>query len=107
MTMRITQINGTNMELTEAIKARVEKRLSSLEKFCLDIEPCDVAVDVGKTTKGQNKGKIFRAEFNLTVPGTLLRAETVAEDLYVAIDLASKDLKRQVKEYRKKHKQHK
>jgi len=105
--MRITQIVGTNMDLTDAIKERVEKRMKSIEKICKDVEPCDVAVDVGKTTKGQNKGKIFRAEYNLTVPGTFLRAETVEEDLYSAIDKSAKHLKMQIKEYKRKQKKNK
>lgn len=103
--MRITKIAGTNMDLTDAIKMRVEKKLMALEKICQNIEPCDVAVDVGKTTTGQQKGKIFRAEYNLIVPGTLLRAETVEEDLYVAIDKATKDLRRQISEYKEKHRE--
>jgi len=98
--MRIVEILGTNMDLTEAIKDRVEKRLSSMVKITEGLEPCDVAVDVGKTTTGQNKGKIFRAEFNMTVPGKLLRAERVEEDLYAAIDVAAKELKRQLAEYK-------
>lgn len=98
--MRITQIVGTHLELTDAIKDYVEKRLAKIEKFTNGLEPCDVAVDVGKTTTGQQKGKIFKAEFNLTVPGTLLRAEQIEEDLYAAIDGAVEVLARQVKEYK-------
>ncbi len=100
--MRITKINGTNLELTQAIKDYVEKRVFKLEKFTSGFEPCDVAVDVGKTTAGQQKGKIFRAELNLNVPGTLLRAEEVEEDLYAAIDGAVDSLVRQVKGYKDK-----
>ncbi len=90
------------MDLTQAIKDHVEKRLGKLSRLTKGIEPCDIAADVGKTTGGQQKGKIFRAEFNMNVPGTLLRAESTQEDLYVAINIAAKELKRQVKEYRKK-----
>ncbi|MBT3230862.1 ribosome-associated translation inhibitor RaiA [Candidatus Uhrbacteria bacterium] len=100
--MRITQINGTNLELTQAIKDYVEKRVAKLEKFSSGFEPCDVAVDVGKTTTGQQKGRIFRAEFNLNIPGTLLRAEEVEEDLYAAIDKAVDALARQIKDYKEK-----
>ena len=102
--MRITQINGTNLELTQAIKDYVEKRVLKLEKFASGLEPCDCAADVGKTTAGQQKGRIFRAEFNLSVPGTLLRAEEVEEDLYAAIDKATDALARQIKSYKEKGK---
>ncbi len=98
--MRITQINGTNIELTQAIKDYIEKRVGKLEKFTGGFEPCDVSVDVGRTTTGQQKGKIFKAEFNLTVPGALLRAEDIEEDLYSAIDEGVEILSRQVKEYK-------
>ncbi|EKD47306.1 MAG: sigma 54 modulation protein/ribosomal protein S30EA [uncultured bacterium] len=100
--MRITQIVGTHLDLTDAIKDYVEKRLAKIEKFTSGLEPCDVAVDVGKTTTGQQKGKIFRAEFNLNVPGKLIRAEDTEEDLYAAIDQAAEILSRQVKEYKDK-----
>ena len=100
--MRLTEIKGTNMDLTDAIKARIENRIGKMEKMCAGLEPCDIAADVGKTTKGQNKGKIFRAEFNMKVPGAFLRTESTEEDLYVAIDAAVRDLRRQVVSYRKK-----
>ncbi|MBU0614249.1 ribosome-associated translation inhibitor RaiA [Patescibacteria group bacterium] len=98
--MRVVEIVGSNMDLTEAIKKRVEKRLANVAKLCTNVEPCDVRVDVGKTTTGQAKGKIFRAEYNLTVPGKMLRAESIEEDLYAAIDVAAKDLRRQMKKYK-------
>ncbi|MBI1907939.1 ribosome-associated translation inhibitor RaiA [Candidatus Uhrbacteria bacterium] len=94
--MRITEIIGTNMEVTEAIRAYVEQKLQSLEKFCERYNPCDVSADVGKTSEHHNKGKIFRAEFTMSIPGTTLRAESVEEDLYAAIDVAKDDLKRQL-----------
>jgi len=100
--MRITQIIGTNMDLTEAIKQHVTDKLMSLEKICADLEPCDFSVDVGKTTAGQQKGKIFRAEYNLSVPGAMLRVESVEEDLYFAIDTGAHDLKRRLAEYKDK-----
>ncbi len=100
--MRIVEITGTNMDLTEAIKSRAEKRLKNVAKLCKNFEPCDVRVDLGRTTKGQAKGMIFRAEFNLTIPGRMIRAESIEEDLYVAIDTAVKDLRRQVKKYKEK-----
>ncbi|MBT4856913.1 ribosome-associated translation inhibitor RaiA [Candidatus Uhrbacteria bacterium] len=100
--MRLTEIKGLNMDLTDAIKDHVEKRLEGLERLCEDLQPCDVAAVVGKTTKGQQKGLIFKAEFNLNIPGTLLRVETVKEDLYEAIDVALKDLKRQLVAYKEK-----
>ena len=90
------------MDLTPAIKTYVEERLVGVAKLCEKFEPCDVRVDVGRTTHHHNKGDVFSAEFNLTIPGTLLRAEATMDDLYAAIDKASDELKSQVKKYKEK-----
>ncbi|MFA6522246.1 MAG: ribosome-associated translation inhibitor RaiA [Patescibacteria group bacterium] len=100
--MRVVETLGTLLDLTEAIKEYSEKKLDSIAKMTEKFEPCDVRIEVGKTGNGQNKGKIYRAEYNLTIPGIVLRAEAVEEDLYAAIDTATDDLKRQVIKYKEK-----
>ncbi len=94
--MRITEIKGTNMDLTEAIKQYVDKRLCTLDKLTERYSPCDVMVEVGKTSQHHQKGKIFFAEFNLTLPGVNLRATSTKDDLYTAIDDAKVELRRQL-----------
>lgn len=84
------------MDLTEAIRQYVEKRLSALEKMCEKYSPCDVAVEVGKTTQHHQKGDVFFAEFNMTIPGEVVRSTSTTDDLYAAIDDAKDDLKRQL-----------
>ncbi|MFH1767198.1 MAG: ribosome-associated translation inhibitor RaiA, partial [Patescibacteria group bacterium] len=93
--MRIAELQGTNLELTDAIKQYVDDKLAGVAKLTEKFEPCDARVEVGKTQTGQQKGNIFRAEFNLTIPGVVLRSETIKDDLYAAIDEASDELKRQ------------
>ncbi len=84
------------MELTEAIKMYVEKKLGSLERLCEKYSPCDVAVEVGKTTNHHAKGDVWLAEFTMTIPGEVLRATCEKDDLYAAIDVAKDELKRQL-----------
>lgn len=100
--MRIVEMQGTNMDLTPAIKARAEKALGKVAKLLQGVEPADVRADLGMTTKGQKNGDVFRAEYNLQVPGDLLRAESTRDDLYQAIDQAANELRRQVKKYKDK-----
>ena len=100
--MRIVEISGTNMDLTEAIKSHVERALAKVAKLTEKLEPADIRVDVGKTSQHHQKGNIFKAEYNLTIPGTMIRAEATMDDLYTAIDKASDDLRRQVKKYKDK-----
>ena len=102
ITMRIIEIKGTNMDLTPAIKQRVENKLQMVAKLCTKFDPCDVRVDVGMTGKHHKKGDIYYAEFNLIVPGTSFRAEVKKDDLYAAIEQATSDLRRQVRDYKEK-----
>lgn len=100
--MHITNIKGNNMDLTDAIKDYATKKVEALEKYLQDFDPIDVSIEVGQTTRGQNKGPIFRAEVNLNVPGALMRAEETAEDLYEAIDKVKDSLQRQITDLKNK-----
>lgn len=100
--MRITEIRAHNLELTEAIKGYVEKKLDSLQKFCHGYSPCDATVEVAKTTNGQQKGKIWKARVDVVVPGGHLHAESIMEDLYAAIDRAKDELKRELVKHKEK-----
>lgn len=94
--MRITEIQGTNIELTDAIRNYVTEKVESIERFTKRFDPCDVAVEVGKTSEHHNKGDVFFAEMNVTVPGDVVRAHAERDDLYAAIDEAKDDVKRQL-----------
>lgn len=96
--MQINKVSVTNMEMTEAIKAYVEEKLLSLSSLTSRYEPAVVDVEVGKTSEHHNKGMVFKCEVNLEIPGKLLRAEVVDEDLYAAIDKAKDSLKQQLAE---------
>jgi len=94
--MRIIEIKAKNIELTEAIRSYVEERVMTLEKLCEKYSPCDVRAEVRKDSNHHQKGEIYTAELNMTLPGGVLRAESTKEDLYAAIDEAKDDLKRQL-----------
>ena len=94
--MRITEIKATNIDLTDAIRDYVDKRLASLDNLCAKYSPADVMAEVGKTSMHHQKGEVFFAEFNLNIPGVKLRATSTKDDLYAAIDDAKDELKRQL-----------
>ncbi len=86
-------VKTTNFEQTTEIAEVLEKRLKTLEKFLPDWETrllCDVELE--KMTD-QQTGRIFRAEINLQVAGTLFRAEATEERMEDAIDRAKNELK--------------
>lgn len=80
----LPQIKATGLELTAAIREYVEKKTAMLEKYYPQI--INIAAEVDVTTHHHHKGRIFRAELNVRVPGKLIRVEKTADDLYKAID---------------------
>ena len=86
-------IKATNFEHMAVIEELLGKRLKTLEKFLPDGETMLVCeVELEKQT-GQQTGRIFRAEINLQVGGTLLRATATAERMEDAIEQVKNELK--------------
>jgi len=98
------RIKATNIKLTPAIKAYAENKIGDLEKLLKNVKKnvLKADIEIGKITKQQQKGKVFRAEINLNMPGKLLRAESVQWDLQVAIDEIKQDMEREIRKYKGK-----
>ena len=88
------------MELTPAIKLYVDEKFGSVEKFFNNIQ--SVVVEVGKTTRGQNKGDVFFCEINVGVPHKLLRYREETDDLYKAINETKKGIRLEITRYKEK-----
>lgn len=101
--MRITGIKATNISLTDAIRSRVETKAIQLSKLTKEFDPAsELKVEVGKSSRHHAKGPYYRAEFQMSVPGTDLRAVAEEEDLYHAIGQARDQIRRQLKDYKNK-----
>lgn len=87
----IVTIHGTGMELTPALRSYAEEKITSLEKFFDGIER--VSIDMGLMSHHHNKGNIFYAEVNLSIPGHMVRVVKEESDLYKAIDRVKDQLK--------------
>ena len=94
------KIKATNLELTPALKEYAEEKVGMLEKYYDQI--IEVRVEIGLISKHHQKGKIYRAEFNVRVPGKLLRVEKTTEDLYKAIDKVKDHMVLELKKYKEK-----
>jgi len=92
------QITGKGIELTDAIKNYVDKKIGSLEKFYDQIIKADVKV--GKETDHHLKGEIFIAECKLDVPGVDLFASKNEKNLYKAIDKVRDYLEGEIKKHK-------
>ena len=92
------QINlqGKNMELTEAIKDYVLKRVTNLEKLISNIEAkkgeAKVKFEVSKTTNHHKTGEIFHADCTINIDGNNFYGESDHADLYSAIDKVKEQL---------------
>ncbi|OGI95733.1 ribosomal subunit interface protein [Candidatus Nomurabacteria bacterium RIFCSPLOWO2_01_FULL_42_17] len=86
------QINlqGKNIELTEAIKDYVSKRVTNLEKLLSRIEERQgkvmVNFEVSKSTNHHKSGEIFHADCLIKIDGKEFYGSADKEDLYQAID---------------------
>lgn len=96
------KIKATNIELTSEIKDYVQEKMDMLDKYLGSIQVMNCDVEVGMAVGGQNRGKIYRTEANLNVPGDLLRVEKTEKDLFKAIDKVKDHLMRSIKRYKEK-----
>jgi len=100
--MRIT-IKATNMDLTDALREYAEQKIRPLEKLTSAAsDTIHAAIEIGKTTHHHKKGDIFRAEVNFHLAHTMLRAVSVKNDLYSAIDDMKDEISRELSVHAKK-----
>lgn len=99
-TMNIS-LKWNNVELTSKQKEYITDKIESLSKFFDNIT--QARIDVGMTSTHHQKGKIYYAHVNLSVPGKTLRVEENEPTIEKAIDKAKDDLQRQLKDYKAKY----
>lgn len=96
------QIKATKIELTEAIRDYVQKKVDMLEKYIGDLPVINCHFEVGLAVGGQNSGEIFKAEINLDLNGHLLRVEKTEADLYKAIDKVKDHMEQEIIRFKEK-----
>ena len=90
-------IRGENVDLTDAIRDYVEKRISKINKFLEDNVDATAHVNLKVY-----KNKTFKVEVTIPLPYLTLRAEETSNDMYASIDLVTDKLERQIRKYKKK-----
>ena len=86
---------GKNLEVSDELKQRTEKKLSKLERYFQN----DVVAQVRLSIE---RGARNIAEITISVGNVLLRAEEDTNDMYVSIDKAVDKLNRQIRRHRTK-----
>ena len=110
--MRIT-IKAKNLELTEELQNFIEEKIGSLKKFVKILKEergegktlAEAFVEVEKETRHHKKGKIFKAEAQISLPGKILMAQARGEDLYSAVVKLKDELQQEIKKYKLKNRE--
>lgn len=100
-----------NITSSPTVETYVENKIGELDKY-INVpvgameggkKTVEAFVEIGKTTRGQKKGDVFRAEVQIKVPGGRgVRAESVQPEIHLAIDDVKADLQRQLQRYKEK-----
>jgi putative sigma-54 modulation protein len=98
------EIVGKNVSVTPAMKEKIEKKLSGLEKYLL-IDPDTIVRVVARVYPNSQK-----VEVTIPTKVGLLRTEVEENDFYAAVDLAidklEDQLRRQKTRLSKRHREH-
>lgn len=94
------RLKSTKLEMTEAIASYFQNKMDMLDKYLGDIQVLNCDCEIEKIAGEQKSGKVFRAEVNLEVPGSLLRVEKESSDMYKAIDKVKDHLVVVIKKYK-------
>ncbi|GIW21326.1 MAG: hypothetical protein KatS3mg068_0333 [Candidatus Sericytochromatia bacterium] len=92
-------VKGKNIEVTEALKQYVAKKISKLDKFSNHIIEIVFELEVEKNPRISNNQKVY---VNVYVNGAVMRAEEASQDMYASIDMVIDKLDRQMIKYEDK-----
>jgi len=93
------QITGQNIELSPAVRRRIERKVGKLNRHLPNITMSKVEIVEEKTKSPEQR---YLAQMTLDSNGTLLRSEERAGDLFTAIDKMTAIMDRQIEHYKGK-----
>jgi putative sigma-54 modulation protein len=89
--MKLT-VRGKNIEVTEALREHVQKRIGKVQKYFESDTEAQVALGVVR--------ELHTVEVTVAVNGMILRAEESTSDMYASIDMVVDKLERQIAKYK-------
>ncbi len=96
------RIKTTKLSLSADLKEYIEKKMNMLDKYLggVSVSNCDVEIEYALNK--QTSGDVYRAEVNLSLPGTVLRVEKMEPTVNKAIDKVKDHLILSIKKYKEK-----
>lgn len=76
-------IKGKNLEISDPVRAHVEKKLSRLDRYLDTIAQTEVEISMEKTKAAADR---YVVEVTMLANGTILRGEEKAGDIHSAVD---------------------
>lgn len=83
------KVNGKNIEITNALRDIVEKKLSKLDRYFKPEVEANILLSVNKNN--------HNIEVTIPFNGVILRAEESSDDMYVSLDLVLDKVERQIR----------
>lgn len=90
-------VRGENIEVTDAIRSYIEKKIGKLEKYFQGAP--DTTAHVNLKVYPDKSAKV---EVTIQIPSLVLRAEVTSTDLYASVDAVTDKLVRQIGKYKTK-----
>jgi len=95
------KIQGRNIELTEAIREYVERKIEkAVAPFDQLTQRVEVNLSVGQNPRVANNQT---TEVTIHANGTVIRAEEASVSLYASIDLVADKIQRQLRKYKERN----
>ena len=92
-------IKGKNVELTEGMRAVVEKKLGRLDRYLDTVRQTDVEIAREKT---KSAGERYAVQVTMFANGSILRGEERAHDVSAAVDAVVDVMQRRLTQYKGK-----
>ena len=95
-------IRTKNLKLISSLEEYINRKINSLERFFINPLEAEFRVEIEKTTQHHRKGKVFQTLVQIQLPGKIIGAESVSQDLRLAIDEVKDELQQELKKYKEK-----
>jgi putative sigma-54 modulation protein len=89
-------IQGKNIELTDWLKAYVQKKMGKLDRY-LPIDEVHVELSVENTRSAEHRQVV---QVTLRANGTILRAEERSADMFASVDAVAEKIVRRIERYK-------
>jgi putative sigma-54 modulation protein len=98
--MNVYKLVGRHVEVTEALKSYLDKKLSRLDRYAQQVVDAKVVLSVEHSPHVRDRAEV---EIQLNIPGGMVRVEESDPDMYAAIDKSVDRLEHQLKRYKERH----